>query len=75
MDLTVAQDALGKRFARKFCEAKQEGLFSEFSSEFALNNTYLKFVVFHDVQKFIEEFWLYIIGRIRKDFGDYVIQN
>ena len=39
-DLTSAQNAVGKRFASKFCEAKEQGFSSESSSEFALNNTY-----------------------------------
>ncbi len=45
-DLTVAQNSVGKRFASKFCEAKKKGFSLESSSEFALNNTYLKFVAF-----------------------------
>ena len=75
LDLTAAQDAVGKRFASKFCEAKKKGFPSETSSEFALNNTYLKFVAFPDDQKFIEDLWQFTIGRIRKDCGDYVTEN
>ena len=52
-DLTAAQNSVGKRFASKFCEAKEKGFSSESSSEFALNNTYLKFVAFPDDEKFI----------------------
>ena len=55
LDLTAAQYVVGTRLARKFCEAKQEGLFSESSSEFALDNTYLKFLAFLDDQRFIED--------------------
>ena len=29
LDLTSAQDSVGKRFASKFCEAKEEGFSSE----------------------------------------------
>ena len=36
-DLTAAQNAVGKRFASKFCEEKEKGFSSESSSEFALN--------------------------------------
>ena len=53
IDLTPAKNAVNKRFASKFCEAKEEGLSSESSSDFALNNTYLKFVTFSDEKKFI----------------------
>ncbi len=50
-DLTAAQNAVGKRFASKFCEAKEKGFSSESSSEFALNNTYLKFVAFPEDER------------------------
>ncbi len=75
LDLTAAQDAVGKRFASKFCEAKEEGFSSESSSEFALNNTYLKFVAFPDDENFIEDLWSFTIGRIRKDCGNHVTDN
>ena len=76
LDLTAAQDSVGKRFATKFCEAKIEGLSSESSSEFALNNTYLKFVAFpDDDDKFIEDLWKFTIEKIRKDCGEYVTKN
>tara|TARA_Y100001968_G_scaffold318567_1_gene348951 strand:+ start:228 stop:632 length:405 start_codon:yes stop_codon:yes gene_type:complete len=71
-DLTAAQNAVGKRFASKFCEAKEKGFSSESSSEFALNNTYLKFVTFPDDERFIEDLWEFTIGRIRKDCGNYL---
>ena len=74
-DLTAAQDAVGKRFASKFCEAKEEGFSIESSSEFALNNTYLKFVAFPDDEKFIKNLWEFTLGRIRKDCGEYVTKN
>ena len=70
-DLTDAQNAVGKRFANKFCEAKQKGFSSESSSEFALNNTYLKFVAFPEDEKFVENLWddkrdpKLIFGRLR----------
>ena len=71
-DLTAAQNAVGKRFASKFCEVKEKGFSSESSSEFALNNTYLKFVAFPDDERFIEDLWEFTIGIIRKDCGQYV---
>ena len=75
LDLTAAQNAVGKRFASKFCEAKEQGFSSESSSEFALNNTYLKFVAFPDDKRFIEDLWEFTILRIRKDCGNYVTAN
>tara|TARA_B100000700_G_C15008433_1_gene839744 strand:- start:407 stop:802 length:396 start_codon:yes stop_codon:yes gene_type:complete len=74
-DLTAAQDAVGKRFASKFCEAKEKGFTSESSSEFALNNTYLKFVAFPDDEKFREDLWEFTIETIRKDCGNYLTKN
>jgi len=74
-DLTAAQNAVGKRFASKFCEAKENGFSSESASEFALNNTYLKFVAFPDDEKFIEDLWEFTIEKIRKDCGNYVTKN
>ena len=74
-DLTSAQDAVGRRFASKFCEAKREGFPTEVSSEFALNNTYLKFVAFPDDERFIEDLWKFTIGIIRNDCGEYVNEN
>jgi len=75
LDLTAAQDAVGKRFASKFCEAKKEGFSSEASSEFALNNTYLKFVAFPDDDQFIDDLWVYTIGRIKISCGEYVTES
>ena len=75
LDLTAAQDAVGKRFASKFCEAKKEGFSSEASSEFALNNTYLKFVAFPEDERFIEDLWEFTIGIIQKDCGKYVTDD
>ena len=75
LDLTAAQNAVGKRFASKFCEAKEKGFSSESSSEFALNNTYLKFVAFPKDETFLEDLWEFTIGRIRRDCGDYVTED
>ena len=75
LDLTAAQNAVGNRFASKFCEAKENGFSSESSSEFALNNTYLKFVAFPDDEKFIEDLWEYTKGIIRKDCGSDVTKK
>jgi hypothetical protein len=74
-DLTSAQNAVGKRFASKFCEAKEKGFSSESSSEFALNNTYLKFVAFPEDDGFLEDLWDFTIGRIRNDCGSYVTDH
>ena len=75
LDLTAAQNAVGKRFASKFCEAKENGFSSESSSEFALNNTYFKFVAFPDDEKFLKDLWEYTIAKIRKDCGDYISED
>ena len=74
-DLTAAQNAVGKRFASKFCEAKEKGFALESSSEFALNNTYLKFVAFPDDDNFIEDLWGFTIERIQKDCGNYITKK
>ena len=74
-DLTAAQNAVGKRFASKFCEAKEKGFSSASSSEFALNNTYLKFVAFPEDERFIEDLWEFTIEIIREDCGQYVTDN
>ncbi len=75
LDITSAQSSVGKRFASKFCEAKVEGFSLEASSEFALNNTYLKFVAFPNDKKFIEDLWDFTVARIKKDCGDYITKN
>ncbi len=75
LDLSSAKDEVGNRFASKFCEAKEKGFSSESSSEFALNNTYLKFVEFPEDERFLEDLWDFTIERIRNDCGDYVTQN
>ena len=74
-DLTAAQNAVGKRFASKFCEVKEKGFSSESSSEFALNNTYLKFVAFPEDERFIEDLWDFTKGIIREDCGQYVTDD
>ena len=75
LDLTAAQNAVGNRFAKKFCEAKEKGFSSESSSEFALNNTYLKFVAFPEDERFVEDLWEFTIWRIRNDCGNYVTDD
>ena len=74
-DLTAAQNSVGKRFASKFCEAKEKGFSTESSSEFALNNTYLKFVAFPEDEKFIEDLWEFTVERIRHDCGSFITKN
>ena len=75
LDLTAAQNSVGKRFASKFCEAKQDGFSFESSSEFALNNTYLKFVAFPDDKKFISDLFKFTIDKIHRDCGNYITEN
>ena len=74
-DLTSAQNAVGKRFASKFCEAKEKGFSAESSSEFALNNTYLKFVAFPEDERFVENLWIFTIDIIRQDCGNYLTED
>jgi len=74
-DLTAAQNTVGKRFASKFCEAKEKGFSSESSSEFALNNTYLKFVAFPEDDQFLEDLWEFTKGRIQNDCGTYLTDD
>jgi len=57
LDLSSAQTSVGERFAKVFCDAKREGLDSEFASEYALNNTYLKFVAFPDDDEYLDNLW------------------
>jgi len=75
LDLKAAQNAVGKRFANKFCEAKEKGFSSESSSEFALNNTYLKFVALPEDKRFVDDLWVFTIGKIRKDCGNYLTED
>mgnify|MGYP001414266376 CR=1 FL=1 len=75
LDLTAAQNAVGKRFASKFCEAKEKGFSSESSSEFALNNTYLKFVSLPKDSRFIKDLWDFTLKRIRQDCGNYLSED
>jgi len=75
LDLTAAQNAVGKRFASKFCEVKEKGFSTESSSEFALNNTYLKFVAFPEDESFLEDLWEFTVERIRKDCGNYLTED
>ena len=75
LDLTTAQDVVGMRFANKFCEAKEEGFSLEYSSDFALNNTYLKFVAFPDDDNFIRDLWSFTRELIRNDCGEFLSEN
>tara|TARA_B100000945_G_scaffold24705_1_gene17284 strand:- start:102 stop:506 length:405 start_codon:yes stop_codon:yes gene_type:complete len=75
VDLSAAQNSVGKRFASKFCESKEKGFSSESSSEYALNNTYLKFVAFPDGESFIEDLWHFTIERVRKECGNYLTED
>ena len=70
LDLSSAQTSVGKRFAKVFCDAKKEGLDSEFASEYALNNTYLKFVAFPDDDQYLDELWDFTSNNILDNCGN-----
>ena len=75
LDLSSAQTSVGKRFAKVFCDAKKEGLDSEFASEYALNNTYLKFVAFPDDDQYLDDLWEFTSNSIRDNCGDNININ
>ena len=70
LDLSSAQTSVGIRFAKVFCDAKKEGLDSEFASEYALNNTYLKFAAFPDDDKYLDDLWEFTSNKILDKCGD-----
>ena len=72
LDLSSAQTSVGKRFAKVFCDAKREGLDSEFASEYALNNTYLKFVAFPDDDEYLDNLWEFTQNNILENCGEFV---
>ena len=72
LDLSSAQTSVGKRFAKVFCDAKKEGLDSEFASEYALNNTYLKFVAFPDDDQYLDDLWEFTSNNILDNCGDHI---
>ena len=72
IDLTSAQTSVGKRFAKVFCEAKTGGVTSETASEYALNNTYLKFVAFPDDKQYLDDLWSFTSKTINENCGDFV---
>ena len=75
LDLSSAQTSVGKRFAKVFCDAKKEGLESEFASEYALNNTYLKFVAFPDDDQYLDDLWKFTSKNIIDNCGDHININ
>ena len=75
LDLSNAQTSVGKRFAKVFCDAKKEGLDSEFASEYALNNTYLKFVAFPDDNQYLDDLWQFTSDSIVDNCGDNINLN
>ena len=75
LDLSSAQTSVGKRFAKVFCEAKREGLDSEFASEYALNNTYLKFVAFPDDDQYLDDLWEFTSDNILDNCGEEININ
>ena len=68
--MSSAQSSVGKRFSKVYCDAKKEGLDSEFASEYALNNTYLKFVAFPDDDKYLDDLWEFTSNNILDNCGD-----
>ena len=72
IDLTNAQSSVGQRFAKVFCEAKKGGVNSETASEYALNNTYLKFVAFPDDEQYLDDLWTFTSKSIKDICGDFV---
>ena len=72
IDLTNAQSSVGKRFAKVFCEAKKGGVNSETASEYALNNTYLKFVAFPDDEQYLDDLWSFTSKNINETCGEVV---
>ena len=72
IDLSTAQSSVGKRFAEVYCDAIKEGLNSGFASEYALNNTFLKFVAFPDDDKYLEDLWQFTSKNISEKCGSYV---
>ena len=75
LDLSSAQTSVGKRFAKVFCDAIKEGLDSEFASEYALNNTYLKFVAFPDDDQYLDDLWKFTSKNIQDNCGDNININ
>ena len=69
IDLSSAQTSVGRRFAKVFCEAKKSGLNSETASEYALNNTYLKFVAFPDDSQYLDDLWAFTSEIIKDNCG------
>ena len=72
IDLLNARSSVGKRFAEVYCEAITEGLDSGFASEYALNNTYLKFVAFPDDEEYLDDLWQSTNTIIAKKCGNFV---
>ena len=75
LDLSSAQTSVGKRFANVFCDDKREGLDSEFASEYALNNTYLKFVAFPKDYEYLDNLWEFTNNNILENCGEFVDIN
>ena len=69
IDITNAQISVGDRFAKVFCEAMEGGVNSESASEYALNNTYLKFVAFPDDKQYLDDLWSYTSKSINENCG------
>ena len=75
IDLSTAQSSVGKRFAEVYCDAIKEGLNSGFASEYALNNTYLKFAAFPDDDEYLDNLWEFTHNNILDNCGEFVDIN
>lgn len=75
LDLSSAQNRIGKRFSVKFCEAKKEGHTGDASSEFALNNTFLKFAELPDDDKYINDLWTFTKIKIIETCGEHLTKK
>ena len=72
IDLSIAESSVGKRFAEVYCDSITEGLDSGFASEYALNNTYLKFVAFPEDDGYLDHLWHFTNTIISKKCGNFV---
>ena len=70
LDLKSAENSVGKRFAQVYCEARDGGLDSENASEYALNNTLLKFVAIPNDANYLNDLWSFTSNIINEKCGE-----
>ena len=75
LDITSAQNRIGIRFSSKFCEAKADGQTGDASSEFALNNTFLKFAELPDDDNYMNDLWTFTKIKIIENCGDHLTKK